>query len=334
MTIIRRADYPHPYDVFPNGGYISICVPTFCRPFYLKKLLTTLAHHADMPYEVVVCDDGSRPGDRQALLDMSNMISLTIFNNGFNAGLTIAANRAIQAATSKYILFLNDDCFFEKPCLKDICNALSKPYVGIVSPMDDVGILESEAVCNVNGTKIALANLMGGGSTLAFRKEVWAEVGGWDERTVSSQADNVFFFKILKAGYWKALMGGPLRVKTVNNDVDYVPTQPITCGNDCSIPKIFGLSMEQWIYYNHKRREACQSWVDTQRVIPNRNGFYDDVPNPEWGLNDIPGWGNYFLAIFGGKHSHNAREIDWNKASIHGQDKWRELISQDFNLSK
>jgi glycosyltransferase involved in cell wall biosynthesis len=325
-----------PFDVFPNDRYISIVVPTFCRPFYLKKLLETLFQFADMPFETIVIDDGSpEQAYRQEVFEMSHMISTLIFNNGKNMGLCAGPNRAISIASSKYILFLNDDCFFVKPCLRDICNALSRPYVGLVSPMDDPGSFADSPKCNINGTNIVVSSRLGGGSTIAFRKEVWKEIGGFNERSTSSQADNVFIYSMLRAGYWRAFMEGHDSVK-VGNFVygdEYKPTVHYTKGNDCSLPKIFGLTEEEYVIANHRKRECSQFWVEGQRTIGFRE-CYDGLENPVWGLNDIPKWGNYFMDIFGGKNSDDVREIDWEVAKIHGQEKWRGMIEKDFGLTK
>ena len=327
--------YPHPDDVFPNDKYISVVAPTYCRPFYLKKMLDSIEEFADMNYEIIIHDDGSPPELQEEVFRMRDRMSIVSFNTGMNQGLPAAANHAISRATSKYILFFNDDCFLINKCFTDICNTLSKPYVGMVSIANDVGPLrDSDGVCDVNGSRFALSNFLGGGSTIAFRKDVWAEVGGWDERSTSGQSDNVFIYKILKSGYWKGLMEGPERAK-VGNFVygdDYKPTQPFSNGDDCSIPRIFGMGKNHYIRANWMRREACQYWVDGERTIPDRRSFYDDRDNPEWGLNDIPKWGDHFLAMFNGKNSNSIHDIDWDVAAVHGQAKWKQEIYSDFNI--
>ncbi len=323
----------HPYDVYPNDEFISVVIPTYCRPFYLEKALDTLAEFADMPYEVIVHDDGSRQDFKEEVFAMSHRISTTIFNNGMNMGLCVSPNRCISVASSKYILFLNDDCFFVDKCLSDICNTLSKEYVGLLSVANDIGDLPDKDVHDVGGTRFAISNYLGGGSTIAFRKSVWEEVGGFDTRSTSGQADNVFIYKMLRAGYWKAVLEGHDRAKVGNFEYgdEYSPTQPFTRGNDCSVPKIFGMPLQEMIRLNVEQRVANQYWVDGERTIPDRH-TYDDRPNPIAGLNDIPYWGDYFVDVFGGKNSFSAHEIDWEVAKIHGHDKWKKEICKDFGV--
>jgi glycosyltransferase involved in cell wall biosynthesis len=336
--------YPHPEEVLPRDSYISICVPTYCRPFYLKKLLDSLQEHADMPYEVIVHDDGSPKHLQDEVFAMRDRISILSFNTGLNQGLPAASNHCISQASSKYVLFLNDDCFFVKPCLQEICNVLDKEYVGVISPANDPGPFGPTERMVTKATKYALggykegavyavSNYLGGGSCIAFRKSVWQEVGGWDERSTSGQADNVFIYKILRAGYWKALLEGKDRVK-VGNFVygdDYKPTQGYSKGNDCSFPRMFRISEQDQQRLAYVHREACQYWVDGERTIDEGNGrsFYDDRPNPVAGLNDINYWGEYFLDLFGHKHSHSVLDVNWELAKRHGQDKWKEQILND-----
>jgi glycosyltransferase involved in cell wall biosynthesis len=329
------SQFPHPYEIMPNDKFISVCVPTFCRPHYLKKLIDTLEEFADMPYELIVGDDGSpNMAARDEVYAMKDRISFISFNNGMNTGLCTAANTVIGLAHSKYVLFMNDDCFFVKPCLKDVCNILSKRYIGMMTPCNDMGPLHDSNVQNVNGTRMAISNFMGGGSSMAFRKEVWQQVGGWDERSTSGQSDNVFLHKILRAGYWKAIMEGKDSIKVGNfvygDDYDDTASKMMN-GNDCSLPKLFGPGMteEKRLHMNQMRRVACQYWVDGQRTIPNRE-TYDDRPNLIAGLNDIPYWSNYFLDIFGGKHSNSIDDIDWEVAKRHHQAQWKDEIFKDF----
>ena len=88
MNVMKSSDYPHPRDVFPNDNFISIVITTYSRPAYLKKALTTLKQTANFPYEVIVHDDGSPlQSHMQAVYDMSDDITITIFNNEKNMGL-------------------------------------------------------------------------------------------------------------------------------------------------------------------------------------------------------------------------------------------------------
>jgi len=323
----------HPYEVYPNDSFLSVVIPTFNRPFYLEKAIASLEKYADMPYELIVHDDGSSPENTRAVFEMSDKISTLIINNGLNSGLTESVNRIVSLASSKYILFLADDCFMCDVGMQDVCNVLAKPYVGIVCLFNQMEKLPDEEICEINGTRMALTSGLGGGATIAFRKEVFEEVGRFDYRSPSPQADNVFIFKILKAGYWKAKIEGPSRMELGNYfyDKDYIPTEPMMKSLDCGFSKIFGIPRQELVYLSHVRRECCTYWVDGERTIPNRE-TYDDRDNPVAGLNDINYWGEHFVKLFSGKNSDRVSDIDWSVAEVHGQSRWKESIINDFRL--
>jgi hypothetical protein len=181
-----------------------------------------------------------------------------------------------------------------------------------------------------NGTRFAISNYLGGGSCIAFRKEVWQEVEGFDDRSTSGQADNVFIYKILKQGYWKAVLEGPERVLVGNfvYGADYKPTQGFSKGHDCHYTKLFGIEDAKLEELGHHRREACQWFVDGERQIPGRPQ-YDGRENKVRGMNDISGWGQFFLDMYGGKNSSSVKDINWDVAKTYGHDKWKEAIQTD-----
>lgn len=296
--------------------FISIVITSFFRPFYLKRCLESIKQFADMPYEIIVHDDGSSPALRDEIYKLcSENASTLILNLGTNMGLNVSANRAVSIAQSDFVLFLNEDCFFTKPGLKQIASSLAKPYIGFLSPTNlpihgrDVG----------DNTVISNGHL-GGGHAIAFRKEVWQEVSGWNENNTTGQSDNVFLLKIIRAGYFKGFMtNGPFLDVTHPNATGYIDSFSFAKGNDCSYPKLFNFPQDKLLALNHKRREFCQYWVDGERTIANRETF-DNRPNPVAGLNDFGYWDAYLQRLVNIDGS-----INWNMAEW-GQDKWKDLL--------
>lgn len=312
--------------LFGGSDYISIIITSYFRPFYLKKCLESLEKYADLPYEVIVHDDGSSPKIRQELIKMSDKISTLILNLGTNMGLNISVNRCVQTAQSEYILFLNDDCFLTKPCFKKIIETLKHPYISWISPTNT----SFDSSNKKNGfiktrDKVYLSNDWGGGHCVAFRKQVWEDVGGWCEWNTTGQSDNVFLLKTIKAGYFKGILkDGPYIGNIHPHTEGYLPATNFSKGVDCSYPKLFGLTPKQQLYLAWKRREYCQLWVDGERTIANRHTF-DNRENPVAGLNDFHYWDDYLKRII------KDGVINWEEAKLHGQDKWRVLIERSVN---
>jgi hypothetical protein len=171
----------------------------------------------------------------------------------------------------------------------------------------------------------ALTNNMLGGYTIAFRKEVWEEVGGWDDRCSTAQSDNVFLIKIWKAGYWKGILSGArrLELEQFERPDTYVHTAGVSV-YDRSLPKIFGLNDLHEI--NVRRAELSRQWDDTQKQIPA-------------GLENLDYWFKYFFDIFSAKFdnifetenvTYDVSRVNWDIAERHGQAKWKDAILGDF----
>ena len=92
---------------------ISVVVTTYNRPDALRAVLDGLAAQADLDFEVIVADDGSRD-DTRALVERTGAgfpvpLSHTWQEDkGFRAG--AARNRAAERARGDYLVFLDGDC--------------------------------------------------------------------------------------------------------------------------------------------------------------------------------------------------------------------------------
>jgi glycosyltransferase involved in cell wall biosynthesis len=92
---------------------ISVVVTTYNRPDALRAVLDGLGAQADLDFEVIVADDGSRD-DTRALVERTGAgfpVPLSHAwqeDEGFRAG--AARNRAAERARGDYLVFLDGDC--------------------------------------------------------------------------------------------------------------------------------------------------------------------------------------------------------------------------------
>lgn len=292
---------------------LSVIVTSYRRPEYLKNCIDSIRKYADIPFELIVHDDGSDVKTLESIYELKDRIDILIENKN-NEGLNKAINRSVNLASSEYILFLCDDCWVRYPCFRDIVNVLSKEYIGWICPGDnrflnnvrDVYCLSPPAEikgARAGDTLFYLTNNLLGGYTQAFRKSIWKEIGGWEERASTGRSDNIFLFKLLKAGYWKGILPGETRIDLANNKEGYIPSAPL---------------MKEQLY--------DRKWEEEQLYEPA-------------GLANIQYWFDYYFEIFGTKFNsifemqnitYDAKRIDWNVASRHGQSKWRGQIENDF----
>jgi len=101
----------------------SIVISTYNRHELLAQLLELL--HAqelesDIPFEVLIVDDGSTDATKDVVAKYIKEKKYTYDLRYFNTGLTnifgapIARNIGIKNARGKYVLFLDDDCMPHK----------------------------------------------------------------------------------------------------------------------------------------------------------------------------------------------------------------------------
>lgn len=271
--------------------------------------MQSLREHADMPYELIVHNDsGYEPFEE---------LSTQICNYGPNLGLSRSTHNAVNLASSNLILFMNQDCVMLHPCLKDIRNVLSKPYVGYVLPLEHT--IEVTEWCNVNGTKVGIApGGAGGGSVIAFRRDAWNQVGGMDLRSHSGSADCSFCCRLLKAGFWRGTWQGDNCFRNIsleehqNTDSSFSKRPgPVL---DCNLPLI-------WKHPNYEqtcreRMKDCCKYTGEQ-------------VESEAGTNNSHYWHQYTLDLI----PRGPSSINWTVAARHGQDQWRSLIEADYEKS-
>lgn len=101
---------------------ISVAVITYNWPEALERVLHALAAQTDLPYEVIVTDDGSQPATRQLLERIApdypvRLVHLWQPDDG--ARMSRARNRAIAAAQGDYVILLDGDMVAEAHFIAD-----------------------------------------------------------------------------------------------------------------------------------------------------------------------------------------------------------------------
>lgn len=297
-----------------NDEYFSIVIPYFLQKNFLKRLVDSIHKYADMPFEIIIHDDH---GEDLTSLDVKDRVSTIILNQGLNFGIATASNRAIKLATSKYVLFLNHDCEMLAPCLRDYANVLDKLYVGVISPYGDGYPLQTRECIVSNGTKFSLMHGIAACCTLAFRKDVWEDIGGFEEETISGCGDTPFLYKIWREGYFRAVVWGPKRIRNVDaEDYKQKHTTIGPVGIDCSTPKVFPFSRDELFRFAKQREAICQRNVDRNRYEPAS-------------ISNIDYWDQYSASIL--TEDGVISSINWENAKRHGQDRWRRAVEADFH---
>ena len=105
---------------------VSIVIPVYNKFAYTAACLRSLAEHAgEVPFEVIVVDDGSSDATAQRLAEIAGIRSV---RNARNLGFVGSCNAGAECAQGEFVLFLNNDtivtvgwldallrCFEEEP---------------------------------------------------------------------------------------------------------------------------------------------------------------------------------------------------------------------------
>lgn len=113
----RLSPLPTPADV-----RISVAVITYNWPQALALVLRALAVQSELPFEVIVTDDGSREDTRALLQEIAcdypvRLVHLWQPDDG--ARMSRARNRAIAAAQGDYVILLDGDMVAERHFIAD-----------------------------------------------------------------------------------------------------------------------------------------------------------------------------------------------------------------------
>ena len=113
---------------------LSFILPVYNVEPYLEKCIRSIADK-NMPageYEIIVINDGS-PDNSEALVnELKKNISNIILLSQKNAGVSVARNKGIEAATGEYIVFIDPDDYINSDLLCRLYNRANKDNLDIL----------------------------------------------------------------------------------------------------------------------------------------------------------------------------------------------------------
>lgn len=202
---------------------VSVIIPTSIGGFtHIATVLPLLELEPDK--EIIIGDNGSRDGTVNYL----SMHECTVVCNNKNLGFAIANNKCARIAQGEYLLFLNNDTVITPGFLQEMVNVFTHdekiavvgclileandkqvqnagimftedyiPYeLGPELPGFSPGIAYQDDRVHVVREVPAIT-----GACLMIKKEVFWEVGGFDELYVNGWEDNDLCLKVREKGY-------------------------------------------------------------------------------------------------------------------------------------
>lgn len=109
--------------------YFSFIIPVYNRPEEIDELLNSLSKlDYDMPFEVVVVEDGSKIDCKEIIGKYQNELQISYFYKP-NSGPGDSRNFGMKQAKGNYFIILDSDCIIPKEYLRKVEKSLSDYYV-------------------------------------------------------------------------------------------------------------------------------------------------------------------------------------------------------------
>jgi len=181
---------------------ISFIAIVFNEESSIKSLLESVFSQSQVPDEIIIVDGGSTD---KTVLEISNFKIPTgakiklIFKKGNRS---VGRNEAIKNASNEIIVCSDAGCILEKNWVKDITDPFKDPKIDVVAGYyRGIGKTVFEKCLIpyvlVMPDRVNVDNFLPATRSMAFKKSVWKEVGGFDEK-LSHNEDYVFAKKLKK----------------------------------------------------------------------------------------------------------------------------------------
>lgn len=200
---------------------VSIIVPTFNGLTYLKQMMDSVQKNTEWPFELIVVDNASNDGTQDFILNSDYTMDGQYLRNEENMGFAIANNQGAEVAKGDFICFLNNDTIVTKGWLTAMMNVFSEEKaVGMVGArlvhpgqgtIQHAGVvrLSSGVPDHINFKKnMDHPDVMERKQYFAVTaacavmpKQLFNEMGGFDERYWCGWEDMDLCQKVRRAGY-------------------------------------------------------------------------------------------------------------------------------------
>lgn len=110
---------------------VSVIVPVYNVEAYIEECLTSIVDQTYQQLEIIVIDDGSTDNSNEKLQPYLSDKRVQLITQS-NKGLSGARNTGLEAATGKYILFVDSDDYIQLKTIKEVVKNLEKNHLDLI----------------------------------------------------------------------------------------------------------------------------------------------------------------------------------------------------------
>jgi GT2 family glycosyltransferase len=213
---------------------VSIVIVAYGAKNLVARCVGALATHTPPNYELIVVDNASPDGTAQFLTSEVQGVRLVL--NEENRGFLLGSNQGAQAATGRYLCFLNSDAFVEPGWLPPLLEHFERDAdVGAVVPLflhPDGSVQEAGSVVDYLGWALALGDGadperfefrfpreidFGSAACFLTPRLLFEEVGGFEPAYAPGYFEDVDYCFALKARGFRTIFEPRSRVVHVRS---------------------------------------------------------------------------------------------------------------------
>lgn len=211
---------------------VSVVIPFYNGSKWIERAIESVLSQTVKPKEIIIVNDGSLSNERIALKKIQDKYDFIIIDQE-NSGQGGARNTGVEASSSEWICFLDQDDYFLPEHISDLLNTIpsTDPLVGFAygdfrhADIDGNTINTSCLVSlqPANHPKkghikdIISTDLMITPSSTIIKKSIFEKLGGFDPQFKGYEDDDLFL-RFFRAGYSNYFIPKPVYVWCMHGD--------------------------------------------------------------------------------------------------------------------
>jgi glycosyltransferase involved in cell wall biosynthesis len=168
---------------------VTVVIPTRNRRRLLLRTLDSVLRQDDVPFDVVIVDDGGTDGTSEAVEELC-LPNVRVLRHERSKGVSAARNAGLQLVAAPWVAFVDDDDLWAPAKLRGHLTALEQRPAARWSCVDAIHVDDrlrplwhaaAPRSGDISDAMLQSAAVPGGGSGVLTDTNLAREIGGFDE---------------------------------------------------------------------------------------------------------------------------------------------------------